>query len=409
MSRAFRFAWLSIVRQPSRALLGVLGIAAVGALLFDMLLLSRGLVLSFRDLLGREGFDVRVIATEAPPPLGPPIDNATSAAAAIAALADVEAVSQIRFLDVEIAGSGRVDAAGLETTASSDLEFIAIDPRVRSPWTILEGRDLAAESSGEARPLLVNRLVARQLDLSPGSAVTLRGLCGRAGEALPAVPFTVAGIAEFPFDDERAKTVGGRLEDVERLCGERADDAADALLVRSRGDADATAAAIRAVRPELHVATNEELVERFSRVEFSYFRQISFVLASVTVFFGFLLIAVLLTVSVNQRLGEIAALRALGLSRGRVVAGVLWESVMLVGAGGLLAIPFGLALSAWLDRILRALPGIPVAVSFFVFEPRALALHAALLAVAAVAAALYPMRIVATLPIAATLRREVVS
>ena len=55
------------------------------------------------------------------------------------------------------------------------------------------------------------------------------------------------------------------------------------------------------------------------------------------------------------------------------------------------------------------MPGVPADLHFFVFEPRALVLHAALLAVRRCAAAAYPMRIVATLPIAATLRREVVS
>ena len=66
MFRAAHFAWLSLVRQPTRALLGIAGIAAIGALLFDMLLLSRGLVLSFGDLLGQSGFDVRTLASEAP-------------------------------------------------------------------------------------------------------------------------------------------------------------------------------------------------------------------------------------------------------------------------------------------------------------------------------------------------------
>jgi hypothetical protein len=66
-------------------------------------------------------------------------------------------------------------------------------------------------------------------------------------------------------------------------------------------------------------------------------------------------------------------------------------------------------LSLWLDEILRAMPGVPADLHFFAFEPRALVLHVALLAVAALAAAAYPMRIVGTLPIASTLRREVVS
>src|SRR5262249_45117281 len=121
-----------------------------------------------------------------------------------------------------------------------------------------------------------------------------------------------------------------------------------------------------------------------------------------------LLIAVLLTVSVNQRLGEIAALRALGFSRRRVVADVLWQSALLVGIGGILALPLGVALSWWLDRILTAMPGIPTSMHFLVFEPRALALHAIVLGVTAVLAAAWPIRLVSTLPIAATLRNEVV-
>jgi len=128
----------------------------------------------------------------------------------------------------------------------------------------------------------------------------------------------------------------------------------------------------------------------------------------VTLTFAMLLIAVLLTVSVNQRLGEIAALRALGLSRGRVVAGVLCESALIVGAGGALSLPLGAVLAVVLDQILKHMPGIPAQLHFFVFQRGALALHVALLALTALLAALYPMRIVARLPIAATLRAEVV-
>jgi putative ABC transport system permease protein len=172
---------------------------------------------------------------------------------------------------------------------------------------------------------------------------------------------------------------------------------------------DAAAAAIRAIEPGLHVFTNRELVARFSTQDFSYFRQISFVLAAITVFFAFLLVTSLLTVSVNQRFGEIAALRAIGLTRARVAAELFWHSVALVGTGGLVALPVGAAVAVWLDRILKDMPGIPEAVHFFVFEPRALLLHAALIAATAVLGAAYPMWLAARLPIAATLRREVVT
>jgi putative ABC transport system permease protein len=399
-----RLAWLTIVRQPARAALAVLGVAAVGALLFDMLLLSHGLVLSFRDLLDRAGFDVRVLASDAPPFTGPRIPDAAAVTAAIERLPEVESVLQLRMQEAEVVSGG---AAGDD---SQTLEFVGASPAGGAIWTVLEGDGPAAVAAGMPS-IVVNRNVARAAGLSPGSHVSLRGRCAGGVDALPPVTFAVSGIADLPFDQPGAWTAAGSIADLVRLCGGGGTDEAEVLMVRSRpaDGADAAAAAISAARPDLYVVTNEALVERFSRVEFSYFRQISAVLATVTLFFGFLLIAVLLTVSVNQRLGEIAALRALGLSRSRVTAGILMESAMLVSAGGVLAVPLGLALSIWLDRILSAMPGVPADLRFFVYEPRALALHAGLLAVAAVAAAVYPMHIVSTLPIAATLRREVVS
>ena len=74
------FAWRSLVRQPARASLGVLGVAAVGALLFDMLLLSQGLVTSMRDLFDRAGFDLRVTATDSLPGQGPQLADAIATA-----------------------------------------------------------------------------------------------------------------------------------------------------------------------------------------------------------------------------------------------------------------------------------------------------------------------------------------
>ena len=81
------------------------------------------------------------------------------------------------------------------------------------------------------------------------------------------------------------------------------------------------------------VYSNEDVVSQFNRNGFAYFRQISLVLSTLTMVFAFLLVATLLTVSINQRLGEIAALRALGIGRTRIASMLLWESALLVGAG----------------------------------------------------------------------------
>jgi ABC-type lipoprotein release transport system permease subunit len=89
-----------------------------------------------------------------------------------------------------------------------------------------------------------------------------------------------------------------------------------------------------------------------------------------------------------------------------MVSDVLWRSALLVGTGGIIALPLGLALSMWLDALLQTMPGIPANLRFFVFEARALILYGALLTVTIAVAAVYPMRIVARLPIAATLRAD---
>jgi len=390
--RVFAFAWRALVRQPARSALAVLGVAAVGALLLDMLLLSEGLVLSMRELLDRMGFDVRVTAGDAPPDAGPAIANAAVASAAITALPEVRSVTAIRSEEAELEHRDR----------RVDTVFLGVGgaPRV---WTILRGREPAGR--GE---LVLNQYAADTLGLDPGGMVSVRAYCGDA-EAPPPLAFRVSGVAELPFELPDAASAATRLGDLEEACGAPGAGRADFLAVTSAGDATGAAAAIAAARPDLRAFTNDELIGRVQQGSSTYFRQISTVLATITVAFALLLIAVLLTVSVNQRLGEIAALRAIGFSQRRVVVDVLCESALIVGLGGALSVPLGLLLAAWLDAILKRMPGIPIDMHFFVFEPQALVVHGLLLAATAVLAAAYPMRIVARLPIAATLRAEVIS
>jgi putative ABC transport system permease protein len=221
----------------------------------------------------------------------------------------------------------------------------------------------------------------------------------------------VAGVVEFPFETAGEAVAAVTLRGFAQAVGGADDDQADLLLVASRKESgtEAAVAAIRARRPDLHPFSTEEVLERLRRGEFSYFRQISFVLSTITSFFAFLLVTTLLTVSVNQRLGEVAALRALGFSRRRIAADLLAESALLVGTGGVLAVPLGLVLARALDAVLRQMPEVPQRLHFFVFEPRALALHAALLASTCLLAAAYPVWLAARLPIAATLRKETLS
>jgi putative ABC transport system permease protein len=390
---AVGFAWRSLVRQPARAGLGILGVAAVGALLFDMLLLSQGLVVSMRDLLARTGYDVRITSTTELPRSGPPIAHVTEATRAVAALPQVRSAVAIRFADAQFRRpNGELFGVTFEGTYGT----------AAPPWTLSLGRDVRAD--GE---VVIGAELGRELGVGVGSTLPLRANCREQIEALPPANTTVVGVAQFPFELGNEYTIGGSLATLEAACGGNAQDEADLILVVTAGDPQAAADAIRAAQPGLRVATNEQMLGRLQQGGFTYFRQISTVLTTVTLSFSMLLITVLLTVSVNQRLGEIAALRALGFSRLRMVADVLSESSLIVGLGGLLSLPLGWVLAMGLDLILRRLPGIPAELHFFVYQSSALATHVALMAATALVAALYPMRVVATLPIASTLRAEV--
>ena len=379
-----------------------MGIAVVGALLFDMLLLSRGFVVSFREILDSVGFDVRVTATESPPMMGPPIRGAEAIAAVVRALPEVREVVPLR--------AGRAEALSKDGS-TLHISLFGSGPRQGHDWTVIEGMTLTPSSDEGGLPVIVNRRLANHLALVPGSELRLAGACTPGPSAFPAVDLTVQGIVVFPFDSMVELTAMTTLPGFLRVCGGEEADAADMLLVASQPGtgADAAVEAIQRARPDLHVFSNEQLLDTLQRTDFSYFRQISFVLSSITLFFAFLLVTTLLTVSVNQRFGELAVLRALGIRRWRIVASLVCESALLVGIGGFLALPIGGLLALRLDGILRTMPDLPERLHFFVFEPRTILLHLALIAVTGLLAALYPAYLAARLPIAATLRREVVS
>ena len=159
----FAFAVRGLIRQPGRTILGIAGIAATGALLFDMLMLSRGLVVSMEQLLSGVGFDIRVSATQATPLTGPPITNMADTVAALAALPEIEDVVPLRIGEalVDIGKrSHEVSFMGADVTDAQAVDARRRRADIDSPSTMAYGR--LARS-------LINRNLARRLQLRPGS------------------------------------------------------------------------------------------------------------------------------------------------------------------------------------------------------------------------------------------------
>jgi putative ABC transport system permease protein len=175
--------------------------------------------------------------------------------------------------------------------------------------------------------------------------------------------------------------------------------------VRDDRAVPAVAERLRQEFPRLEVNSVADLLAQFKR-RLVYFRQLSYILGTMSLIVAVLLTATLLTITVNERLGEIATLRAIGVSRAGIMRQVFGEGVVLTALGAVLGVGLGLAAARYLDAILTSFPGLPAAFSFFVPRPDTLGVAAAVLLVTGCLAGLYPAWLAARAPIAATLHAE---
>ena len=142
--------------------------------------------------------------------------------------------------------------------------------------------------------------------------------------------------------------------------------------------------------------------------QLSYFTQFALVLGATSVVVAAMLLGTIVTLSVRGRLGEIATLRALGVSAGRVRLLITSEAVVLTLAALPLTFALGLSVAHVLDRLLKAAPGLPADLHFFVFTAAAAWKTVGLLFACSVVAGAYPAHVAAHQPIAATLHAEVI-
>ena len=366
-------------------------------------MLSRGLIVSMQDLLDRGGWDVRVSAGDLPAS-SLRVPNALQTAEAISTLPSVQAALVIRAASARDRSCCRPAASGVVSGCRDAFDGPGrLTPR--APWTILRGRD--ADAAGE---VVIDGQIAAESKLEPAA----RSRCARRASTISKRcrrrALKVVGVAEFPFQTTNESTTGGTLDALKAACGGN--------VGQRRGSRSSSHRRVMPTLrprpfalsiPRCRAATNNEVVARFQQTGFTYFRQISSVLTTVTVSFAVLLITVLLTVSVNQRLGEIAALRALGFSR------IARRQGCPLGIGAHRGHRRPAVAAARAAAGLRARPH-PQGNAWNSCRAAFLRLRSrsarrstsALLVATAIVAALYPMRIVSRLPIAATLRDEVI-
>jgi putative ABC transport system permease protein len=386
----------SLRRHRLRTALSLAGIAISAALLLDMVMLSGGIERSFAELVVLRGYQIRLT------PKGTlPFDTEATLTGAGRLVQDIRRVPAVQ-------AAGAVLGTSLHARREDSLVTLfgyGIQPEAQALYTVLSGSDLApADTSG----LLLSEPASRLLGAGVGDSVTLIGrldpqiVTGRLGRTLQA-----RGIVRWVYDYRDQPSVGTVLPVMQSLAGQRSGDRASLLMVRVEEDslAPVVAAGLRREFPQLEVNSVADLVRHFKQ-RLLYFRQLAYILGSMSLIVTVLLIATLLTINVNERLGEIATLRALGISRRSVVREIMVEGAVLTAVGSAIGIALGLVTARYLDSILTSFPGLPAAFSFFVLRRDSLATAGLVLLLTGTLAALYPAWLAAKAPVAATLRAE---
>lgn len=386
----------ALIRHRARTILAVLGVAVAAAMLLDMVMLATGMRESFRELLLSRGFDIRLAPKGTLPfDTDATIPNVDAITRVLRTNPDVREISPVLGASIHIpVGARDVSAA-----------VLGVDPGVQGDYEFLSGTDARTPESIVANDNLIRRLHARlgdTLSVATGYDPQTRTYSGQKRLVL-------TGRVRFIYGAADQLSAAVRRETLEAMLEARRNRASLFMVrVRPGADPDRVREWIERYIPTVSAISVATAIAQVDQ-RLSYFRQLAIILGSVSLLVGFLLVTTLVTVSVNERAGEIAVMRAIGVSRTHVVQQIVAEGVAISVIGALLGLALGLATAEYLNAILSAFPGLPMAIDFFLFQPEAAWSALGLLIASGIGAGIYPAWRAASLPISETLRREAIA
>ncbi len=394
-------AYATLRRTPARTLLAILGIAVAAALLLDMVMLATGMSESFRSLLLTRGYQLR-IAPKGTLPFDSEatINGAGSIVRALRASSDISAVSPI------LGATLALPSSGVPTTFALGLERA-----VQGDYTIERGVNFSDRDSAIIH-VVASRTFLQRSGHQLGDTITIAaGIDAQLRTAARNRRAVLAGEARFFYIPNETPVIALALPTLRSMLGPSYADRMSMAMAESRLSDSSSVERVRewiaTTQPGITAISTETAIRQVEE-RLSYFRQLAFVLGAISLGIGFLLVSTLVTLSVNERRGEIAVLRAIGTQKGGVLRQVLLEGLMLSGAGIVTGLGLGLITAQWLNTILRDFPGLPASFDFFVWSPGAAWRALALLLVSGSLAGLIPAWRAASLPVARALREEAV-
>ncbi len=393
----FTLAWASLRRHGTRTLLAMLGVAVAAAMLLDMVMMSTGMRESFRRLLVSRGFQLRLA------PKGTlPFDTDATMKHTRRALVQLRRNPDLTAVSAVLGGTIHVPRNGRVITSSA----LGLDPRVQGDYELLAGTDPIAPNA-----IVGNEAFVRETGTRIGDTLTVAtGYDPQTREYSGSRTFVLTGRVRFLYGAARQRAAAMPLETMWKMSGPDRQDDASLFMIRVREGVSLDSAVQWISMQNLNstvISTESALAQIDERLR--YFRQLAVILGIVSLFVGFLLVTTLITVSVNERVGEIAVMRAIGVSRSHIVEQIVLEGMAISLVGAFAGLLLGLVTGRYLNGILSSFPGLPEAIDFFLFQPKSAWTALGLLALSGIAAGVYPSLRASSLPIATTLRQEAIA
>ncbi len=422
-------ALAALRRHPMRTLLAVFGLAVAAALLLDMVMLATGMRASFRSLLTSRGYELRVTPRGTLPfDTEATVGGAAELVTALRNNPDIARVSPSLGTTVQVvrvSGSTEqrrvVDGPDGDVTNREENRISAFalgtQPAVQGEYIIASGRAPSTPDS-LLREIVVNDAFLIRTAASIGD--TIRVSTGRSAQLRMTgddVAAVIVGSARFLYVPPGLPALSAPLASVQHLLGDAGRDRISLIMAAVRRDsasADSQSARTEAVREWIEqsharvtaISTETAIVQVEERL--AYFRQLAFILGALSLVIGVLLVTTLVSLSVNERLGELAVLRAIGVGRAGILQQIMLEGLLLGLAGITVGLGLGVVTARWLNTILRDFPGLPADLDFFVWSPEAAWKSLAMLVVASTLAGAWPAWRASKLRVAQALREEAI-
>ena len=386
----------NLLRNPGRNLLYILGVSITAALLLDMILLSSGIRVTLERVLKQMGYELRISPRGTLPfETDAQITGFEKIRSRIKRLPSVEHVDALLGTSVSVAHSG-------ETFSSFAL---GLELHREILFHILRGK----QPEPGKKEVVINKYLADAKKIHPGDTLLLRmGNQSQTIGATETVAVKVTGIAQFELDAEGQYTIACSLPMLQDLMGETSNDPVSVILVKlnDASQADQLSAILNKEFPQLSAFTISSVIRAVDK-QLSYFKQFAFILGGISLVTTFVLIFIITTISFHDRLGEVALLRAIGLSHKTIFTTVLFEGMLTSLASAAIGFVLGKIVAVYLDLILKSAPGLPEDFSFFVMEPESVLRAFVILILTGFIAGLYPAAAAIRLPVANTLREEI--